>query len=456
MKERLELLVDLYELTMAECYFQDKIEATATFELFVRQLPGNRSFLMSAGLEDLLSFVRDLRFTPSDLKYLAGLKLFSRGFLKYLKDFKFTGDIWSMDEATVFFANEPLVRVTAPIIQAQLLEGFFLNTINLQTMIASKASRVVLSAKGRAVHDFSLRRAQGSDAGLKVARSAYIAGFSGTSNVLAGKSYGVPLSGTMAHSFVMAYESEIKSFQSYCRVFPSRAILLVDTYDTRAGLANAIKAGLELKKRGYALAGIRLDSGDIVSLSRLARKMLDKAGLKSTRVFASGNLDEFGIERIIKKGGRVDSFGVGTRMGTSSDAPWLDVNYKLSEITDKRGDFLPTMKLSRDKVTYPGRKQVFRVKDGNNRFIKDIVALENEKIKGIPLLKPVILGGKRVAGFELLDDIRKRGRSELAGLPLALKTNKAPKRAYPVLISPELQELTDALFLKINRETQDA
>jgi nicotinate phosphoribosyltransferase len=442
MKEGLSLLVDLYELTMAECYFRQKPEVSATFELFVRQLPSNRNYLIAAGLEDLLDFIRELKFSLADLKYLSSLKLFSRDFLKFLGKLRFSGDIWAMPEGTVFFPNEPIVRVTAPIIEAQLLESFFLNAVNLQTMLASKAGRVVLSAQGRAVHDFSLRRTHGIDAGMKAARSSYIAGFSGTSNVRAGKLYSIPLSGTMAHSFVMSFENELESFRAYSKVFPERTILLVDTYDARIGLENAVRTGLELKGAGHHLAGIRLDSGDIAALSKLARQMLDKAGLRSVKIFATGDLDEFKIEEIISKGGRVDSFGVGTHMGTSSDAPSLEVIYKLCEISRGKGEFLPTMKLSANKITYPGRKQVFRVKNRSNKFVKDILALEAEKVTGLPLLKQVVSRGQRVCRSEALEDIRSRAKSELAGLPDSWKINVSAKKAYPVAISPKLAELT--------------
>lgn len=434
------LLVDLYELTMAQSYFVYKNNTSATFDLFVRQLPDNRAYLVSCGLEDILNYIRDLRFDRVDLEYLDSQKMFSSGFLKYLSKFRFCGDIWAMPEGEIFFANEPVIRVTAPIIESQIIESFLLNTINLQTMITSKASRVVLAAKKRPVFDFALRRTHGQDAGIKVARSSYIAGFSGTSCVLAAKLYGIPAVGTMAHSFVMSFKQEIDSFLAYSNTFPQRTTLIVDTYDTKKGIENAITAGLYLKEKRFRLSGIRLDSGDIVSYSRLARKLLDKAGLNYVKILASGNLDEFKIENLLKRGAFIDSFGVGTNMGTSIDAPALDVIYKISEVTNEEGKFLPTMKLSKGKVTYPGRKQVFRIRDKRGRFVKDILGLEKEKIKGSPLLKKVVNKGNIIYRYPSLDQIRGRVRDNLSRLPEGLR-EIYPRYKYPVIISPQLKKL---------------
>ncbi|MBU1726386.1 MAG: nicotinate phosphoribosyltransferase, partial [Candidatus Omnitrophica bacterium] len=328
--------------------------------------------------------------------------------------------------------------------------SFLLNTINLQAMIASKAARVVNAACGRGLYDFSLRRTHGPQAGVKVARSSYIAGFNGTSNVLAGKLYGIPLAGTMAHSFVMAFRHEIDSFLAYSKSFPDKTILLVDTYDTKAGIENAIKTGLYLKVKGHRLAGIRLDSGDIVSLSKYARKRLNAAGLREVKILASGNLDEFKIAALIKKGALVNSFGVGTNMGTSIDAPCLDVIYKISEVTDYSGDFIPTMKLSRAKVTYPGRKQVFRTYDKRGRIKKDILTLESEKIKGRPLLKKVVSRGKVIYKSPSLDTIRELVKANLLKLPAKLKEPSCKCR-YPVVISPGLNNLRRRLARELEK-----
>ncbi|MBU4473166.1 MAG: nicotinate phosphoribosyltransferase [Candidatus Omnitrophica bacterium] len=448
--DNLSLLVDLYELTMAECYFHYKKDTLATFDLFVRALPINRSYLVAAGLEDILNYIKRLEFSKEDINYLRSKKIFSDGFLKYLSKFKFKGDTWALPEGTIFFADEPVVRVTASIIEAQIIESFLLNTINLQTMIASKASRVVSAVKEKRVYDFSLRRTHGSDAGVKAARSSYIAGFSGTSNVLAAKLYKIPVVGTMAHSFVMSFKHELDSFLAYSNTFAEDAILLVDTYDTRKGIENAIDTGLYLKAKRHCLQGIRLDSGNIISLSKLARRMLDKAGLKFVRIFASGNLDEFKIRQMLQAGAPVDSFGVGTNMGTSIDAPSLDVIYKISEVTDEDGKFMPTMKLSKGKVTYPGRKQIFRIKDKKGRFVKDVLGLEKEKINAIPLLIKVVEKGKIIYKFPSLDKIRRRLTENLRRMPDRLE-EVCSRYKYPVVVSLQLRKLRRTLARQLGK-----
>ena len=448
--ENLSLLTDLYELTMAECYFHYKKNTLATFDLFVRELPTNRRYLVAAGLEDVLAYIKTLAFSKEDIAYLKKEKLFSKAFLKYLSSFRFHGDIWAMPEGEIFFPNEPVIRVTAPIIEAQIIESFFLNTINLQSMIASKASRVVSAAKKRGVYDFSLRRTHGWQAGIKAARSCYIAGCKGTSNVLAGKLYKIPVAGTMAHSFVMSFKNEIDSFLAYSSIFPSRTILLVDTYNTRKGIQNAVKIGLYLRAEGNRLQGIRLDSGDIISLSKMARRLLDKAGLEYVKIFASGNLDEFKIKKIIAASSYVDNFGVGTNMGTSIDAPSLDVIYKISEVTNDEGEFLPTMKLSKAKVTYPGRKQVFRIKNKNGNFVQDILGLEKEKIPGEPLLKKVVAKGKVIYKSPSLDKIRDYLGGNLKKFPDGLKEIDS-RYSYVVQISPKLKKLRQSLAQQLKK-----
>ncbi len=445
-------MLDLYELTMAQSYFVYRSQTSATFDLFVRELPINRSYLVSAGLEDILSYIRNLRFSPDDIGFLKKQNIFSRDFLGYLSNFKFKGDIWALPEGEIFFADEPLIRVTGSIIEAQIIESFLLNTVNLQTMIASKASRVVSSAQDRPVFDFALRRTHGQDAGLKVARSAFIAGFNGTSNVLAGKLYAIPIVGTMAHSFIMSFKQEMDSFLAYCDTFPQKSTLLVDTYDTGKGVKDAILAGLYLKEKGYKLQGIRLDSGDIVTLSKMARTMLDGAGLNYVKILASGNLDEFKIRDLLDRGAQVDSFGVGTNMGVSTDAPSLDVIYKISQVTDENGRFLPTMKLSQAKVTYPGRKQIFRVRNIKGKFIRDVLGLENEKIKGVPLLKKVVTCGRIIYGKPSLKEIREVVRSNISRLPERLQ-GPYSRYKYPVIISPALKKLRQELARQLkNRQ----
>lgn len=433
-------MLDFYELTMAQSYFLYKRNTSATFDLFVRGLPPNRSYLVAAGLEDILGYLRNLRFSKDDLGYLKKQKIFSQDFLKYLSNFKFRGDIWAMPEGEVFFANEPVLRVTANIIEAQIVESCLLNTFNLQSMVASKAARVVVAAQGRPVYDFALRRTHGAGAGVKGARSSYLAGASGTSCVLAGKLYSVPITGTMAHSFVMTFKNELESFLAYAETFPQKTILLVDTYNTAAGIENAITIGLLLREKGFKLQGIRLDSGDLAALSKLARVKLNRAGLAEVKIYATGNLDEFKIKKLLEKEACIDSFGVGTNMGTSIDAPCLDVVYKLSEVTDENSKFIPVMKLSKAKTTFPGRKQVFRVRGKQGKFLRDILALEGENIGGKPLLKKVISCGRMIYHSPSLEKTRDFVKENLFRFPSGLLDIYGTYN-YPVAISPGLRRL---------------
>lgn len=440
MRENMALLVDLYELTMAQCYFKERKSAWATFDLFIRPTQTGRCFYLAAGLEDIALFLKDLKFSEDSLDYLVKERSFTPEFLDYLKDFKFCGDLSALEEGTVFFANEPVIRVTAPIIEAQIIESALLNTINLQTTIASKAARVVLAAQDRPVYDFSLRRTQGPDAALKAARSSYIAGCSGTSNCLAGFLYKIPIAGTMAHSFVMSFKNELEAFRVFAENFPDGSILLVDTYDNIKGIKNAIIVAKELGKSGHQLKAIRLDSGNLTRTSILARRLLDKEGLSYVKIFASGNLDEYKIQNLIKRGARIDSFGVGTNMGVSTDAPYSDVIYKLCEVADSENKFLPTMKLSQGKVTYPGRKQVFRIRNRNGIFLKDIIGLEDEEIEGNPLLVKVFDRGRLVYDLPSVDNIRKRAKDNLESLSSRLKSISC-RSSYKVGLSPGLENL---------------
>ncbi|MFH1359525.1 MAG: nicotinate phosphoribosyltransferase [Candidatus Omnitrophota bacterium] len=436
----LSLLTDLYELTMAASYFKHKRGCLASFDLFIRNLPEQRSFFLAAGLADIISFLAKFRFDGDSIRYLKSLGIFSSEFLEFLKNLRFRGSLWAVPEGTVVFPNEPLIRIVAPIIEGQLLESYLLNTINLQTTIATKAVRVVTAAKGKSVFDFSLRRTHGADAGLKAARSSYIAGFQGTSNVLAGKLYGIPVVGTMAHSFVMAFKNELDSFFAFAETFGHQAILLVDTYDTMQGVKNAIIVAKALEKKGKRLKAIRLDSGNLIQLACQARRLLDQASLNYVKIFASGNLDEYKIKELIALKAPIDSFGVGTKMGVSVDAPYCDVIYKLSEITDVNGEFLPTMKLSEGKSTYPGRKQVYRQLNKKGHYKKDIIALENEPIDGKKLLVKVIDNGICVYRQPSLGEIRKRAKENLSKLPIQVK-KLAHSSPYQVDVSPNLQKL---------------
>jgi nicotinate phosphoribosyltransferase len=446
-EENMSMLTDLYELTMCASYFDNRKLEPATFDLFIRRLPPNRSYFLFAGLEQILLFLKEARFNE---KHTAFLKKqgFKDDFLDYLRSFRFTGEVWSVPEGTVVFPTEPLIRVTAPIIEAQIIETFILNTINLQTTIATKASRVVNAAKDRPIIEFGLRREHGTDAGMKVARCSYIAGCTGTSNVLAGMKYGIPIFGTMAHSFVMSFKKEIDSFRAFTKTFPDKSTLLIDTFDNLKGAEKAAKVAKELEKRGFKLGGVRLDSGDLAEISKKIRKLLDQNGLDYVKIFASGDLDEYKIEELLKKGAKIDAFGVGTRMGTSEDRPYVDVIYKLCEKIDGNGKFAPIMKLSEGKVTLPGRKQVFRVKDKRGNFVKDIIGLENERIGGEPLLIKVVEKGKMVYDLPSLEEIRKNALENLSKIPQKYRKLKDAPR-YPVRLSLGLKRLMKDLTERV-------
>lgn len=444
------LLLDLYELTMAAGYFKHKVRAHVTFDLFVRRLPKHRSFLVAAGLENALKFLEKFSFSSSDIDFLKQKGIFKDDFLHYLAALRFTGDVYALPEGTIFFPGEPVLRVSAPILEAQLVESYLLNVINLATTICSKAARVVMAAKGKEVYDFSLRRTQGPDAGMAAARSSYIAGCAGSSNVLAGALYNIPLAGTMAHSFIMSFRDELESFRSYGWTFPDSTTLLVDTYDYKKGIQNAIQVAGELEAEGHKLRAIRLDSGNLVSISKLARSLLDAHGLRYVKILASGNLDEYKIERLLGDRAMIDSFGVGTNMGVSSDAPYLDVIYKLSQIDDSEGNAYPVMKLSQGKVTYPGKKQVFRIADTRRAYLKDIIGLEGEKAAGKPLLEKVMENGKIISSLPSLEKIRELTKDNLMRLPSKYKELKGSS-IYPVCLSHGLRQLASKVKNKIKQ-----
>ena len=437
--ERFELLTDLYELTMAASYFENSMAEPATFSLFIRKYPPGRAYFVAAGLEQFLDYAANFQFSESDLAFLDRTGLFSDDFLDYLKTMRFTGSIYALAEGEIFFKDEPILEVTAPIIEAQILETFVINTINLQSMIATKAARCVHAAAGRRLVDFSLRRAHGTDAGLKVARSSYIAGFVATSNVLAGKVYGIPISGTMAHSYVSSFGDEMEAFKAFARSFPKKTILLIDTYDTISGAQKAAIVGQEMTKEGHKLLGVRLDSGDMADLSRQVRNILDEAGLKDVEIFASSTFDEYKIDRAIKEGANIDAFGVGTKMGVSADAPYFDIVYKLVQYGER-----PIMKLSTGKVNIAGKKQIFRKTDHNGRFLEDVIGIRDETIGGTsPLLEPVIQDGKLLRRHPSLEEIRERFRKNLAALDEKYKALH-DAHLYPVKLSARLKEVQEA------------
>jgi nicotinate phosphoribosyltransferase len=446
-EQNMGLFTDFYELTMCASYFDNQKFETATFDLFIRRLPPNRSYLLFAGLEQVLQYLKSVKFTEEHLVYLK-TQGFNQPFLNYLRNFQFTGDVWAVPEGTVAFPCEPLIRVTAPIIEAQLVETFLLNTVNLQTMIATKASRVVNAARGKAVIEFGLRREHGVDSGVKVARCSYIAGCQGTSNVLAGLAYGIPVFGTMAHSFIMSYEREIDAFRAFAKTFPANSTLLIDTYDDMAGAEKAVAVAKELEKAGHKLSGVRLDSGDLAEISKKVRKLLDQQGLQYVRIFASGDLDEFKIEELRKKGAKINAFGVGTKMGTSADKPYVDVIYKLCETMNADGSFAPIMKLSQNKATLPGRKQVYRFKNAEGNFEKDVIALADEKVDGEPLMVKVMEKGEVTYDFPSLSEIRVAAAENLSKLPDKYK-KVTGSAEYPVELSQDLEKLIRNLKEKL-------
>ena len=419
------LFTDLYEVTMAQAYMAERMSGTAVFETMFRKLPPGRSFVMAAGLSDVLDFLEAFRFRPEEIDYLRGLGFFTEEFLRSLAALRFTGDVWAVPEGTVVFPNEPIVQVIAPIVEAQLAETFVVNQIHLQSVIASKAARVVEAARGRPVVDFGARRAHGTDAALKVARACYIAGLAGTSNLLAAREYGIPAFGTMAHSFVQAFDSELDAFDAFARLYPDTT-LLVDTYDTLRGVDHVIE--LARHRDRLRIAGVRLDSGDLGALSKATRAKLDAAGLHKVEIFASSGLDEYRIAKLLDDGCPIDAFGVGTKVVVAQDAPALDMAYKLVEY-----DGAGRTKLSSGKVIYPGRKQVRRLDHGT--FGGDTIGRPDEDLDGEPLLVQVMKGGRRVhdPGVQAA---RVWARWQLDRLPPYLRSLDATGWSYPVDISP--------------------
>jgi nicotinate phosphoribosyltransferase len=425
---------------MAAAYFENKESGEATFELFVRNLPKNRSYLIAAGLEQAVEYLRGLRFEKEHVDFLRrhpSFKDIGDGFFQYLREFRFTGDAWALPEGTVFFANEPIMRITAPIIEAQIVETYLLATINFQTLIATKASRLVQSARGRDVVEFGARRAHGPDAGLLAARSSYIGGCVGTSYVLAGYKFGIPIYGTMAHSFVMNYETEEEAFDRFCKTFPSNPALLLDTYDTLKAARKAVALKPSL---------VRLDSGDRYDLSVKVRKVLDEAGLKRTKIFVSGDLNEFIIDDLTSRGAPIDAFGVGTELVTSRDDPALQGIYKLVE-TRRNGELSLRVKTSEEKRTLPGAKQVYRRYTSNGQISEDILTLADEIPSGEPLLVEILKGGKLVYGLPRLVDIREGAMKNVSRLPAAFK-NLNNSQPSPVVLSQRLRRLSESLWEK--------
>ncbi len=434
--ERLALLTDLYQLTMAACYFDQEMHDEATFSLFIRNYPPHRGYFVAAGLEEVLKYLETFRFTESDLAFLESTGLFRASFLDFLQGVRFTGEVFALPEGSIFFKNEPILEVSAPIIEAQLAETFIINAISLQTLIATKASRATHVAQGRPLVDFSLRRTQGADAGLKVARASYLGGFIGSSNVLAGKLYDIPIFGTMAHSYITAFEHEIEAFRVFSQVFPKITTLLIDTYDNMRGLEHAIQVAKEMEARGDRLRSVRLDSGDIATISQEVRHLLREQGLGYVRILASGGFDEFKMAQILAAGGEVDSFAVGTKMGVSADAPYFDIAYKLVKYAGR-----PVMKLSTGKVTLVDKKQVFRYYDQRGAMARDVIALREEELPGgHSLLQPAMRQGRPSQPLPSLKECREYFLAQFALLPAPFKALQEPTH-YPVDLSPGLKDL---------------
>ncbi|MBZ5538203.1 MAG: nicotinate phosphoribosyltransferase [Acidobacteriia bacterium] len=429
------LLVDLYELTMAAGYFENEVNYPSTFELFVRELPEKRSYLVAAGLEQVVDFLESVQFQSEEIEFLRSHPTFAhvrKEFFDYLKHFRFSGDLWAMPEGTLVFPGEPILRVSAPLIEAQIMETYLLSMINCQTMIATKATRVVAAAGGRGVIEFGSRRAHGPEAGVLAARAAYIGGCVGTSNVYAGFRMGIPIYGTAAHSWTMTFEDEEEAFEKYCRVFPDSALLLIDTYNTVEGARKAARMGQKVK-------GVRIDSGDLLKTSQQVRTILDDAGLSGVQILASGDLNEYKVRDLVQHGAPIDVFGVGTELSTSHDAPALGGVYKLVEQTVENS-FRYRIKLSPQKATYPGKKQVFRFTNARDQFDHDVIARDQESSQGAPLLERVMAEGHRLGPLPALHIARERAALNFSRLQERYAAFENPD-TYPVINSQALEEL---------------
>jgi nicotinate phosphoribosyltransferase len=435
------LLTDLYQLTMLQTYYERGMTETAVFELFFRRLPPRqRNFFLAAGLEQLVQFLEGLRFSAEELEWLAQQNRFTSQFIDRLARFRFTGDMDAIPEGTVLFANEPIVRIVAPLPEAQLVETRLMNLLHFQTMIASKAARAVIQAPDKLLVDFGLRRAQGAEAGLLAARAVYLAGMSGTATVLAGTLFGVPIFGTMAHSFIQAHDSELEAFENFARSHPGNITFLIDTYDTEAAASKVVQLAPKLAREGIRIRAVRIDSGDLAEHARRVRKIFNDAGLQEVKIFASGGIDEFALRDLLSgQQAPIDGFGIGSGMDTSYDVPTLDCAYKLQEYAGRA-----RRKRSEGKATWPGRKQVYRSIGTDGRISGDVLTLESDPQPGEALLKPVMRAGRRLPGLDTLEQARDRARRELARLPDDLRALE-PAPPYPVRVSAGLKALAEAV-----------
>jgi nicotinate phosphoribosyltransferase len=432
------LLTDLYQLNMLQAYLERGLTAIAVFEFFVRKLPPRRAFLIAAGLEQALQFLEQLRFSDEELDWLKQSGRFKSNLLDYAATLRFEGDVHAMPEGAIFFANEPILRISAPLPLAQLVETRLINLLHFETLIASKAARFALAAPGRQLIDFGLRRAHGAEAGLLAARASYIAGFAGTATTLAGVQFGIPIHGTMAHSFIQAHDDETEAFVDFSRSRPDNLVLLIDTYDTEAAAAKVVVLAPRLAREGITIHGVRLDSGDLADLAVKVRRILDVGGLSDVKIFASSGLDEDQLRRMVESGAPIDGFGIGTNLTTSADAPAFDCAYKLQEYAG-----IARRKRSTGKATWPGRKQVWRRFDDDGRFAGDTLGLDDDQEPtGTPLIAQVMRRGRRLAPAEGLQRIRDRVADGLAHLPARLRHVDADG-GYDVAITPSLQQLAD-------------
>jgi nicotinate phosphoribosyltransferase len=428
------MLIDLYQFSMIQAYLDRGLTDVAAFEFFVRRLPDRRDFLLAAGLEQALTFLETLRFSADELDWLRREGHFSKSVVETLETLRFTGDVDAVPEGSIVFPDEPILRVVAPLPQAQLVESRLINIVHFQTLIASKAARMALAAPGKQLVDFGFRRAHGAEAGLMAARASYLAGFAGTATVEAGRLWGIPLFGTMAHSFIQAFDDESAAFEAFARSRPAGLVLLIDTYDTEAAARKVVRLAPRLAREGITIAGVRLDSGDLERLSRSVRRILDEGGLRNVAIFASGGIDEDDLSRLVRSAS-IDGFGVGTSLTTSSDAPALDCAYKLVEYGGR-----PRRKRSTGKATWPGCKQVWRRYGPDGRMSGDILSLEGDDQRGEPQLRPVLRGGRRVGPPPPLAEGRARAARELQRLPPALRRLE-PGTRYPVEPSGALVQL---------------
>jgi nicotinate phosphoribosyltransferase len=429
------LLTDLYQLNMLQAYLEEGETKTAVFEFFVRKLPPQRGFLIAAGLEQALEFLENLRFSPIELDWLSSSGRFGKSLIDYLAALRFTGDVHAMPEGTLFFPDEPILRVTAPLPEAQLIEPRLINYLQFQSMVAAKAARMVLAAPGKLLVDFGLRRAHSGEAGLLAARASYIAGFAGTATVPAQMLFGIPIFGTMAHSFIEVHESESAAFEKFARARPDNLTFLIDTYDTEAGARKVVALAPKLAAAGIRIGAVRIDSGDLGALARRVRRILDEGGLKDVSIFVSGGIDEEALASLVQSGAPISGYGIGTSLVTSSDAPSLDCAYKLQEYAGR-----PRRKRSTGKATWPGRKQVWRHFGKDGRMTRDILSVEGDRQPGEPLVEPVMQAGRRIAPLPALAEARARAARGLRQLPEDLR-RLTPGPTYPVEVADALAKL---------------